>query len=95
MKRFALTALLVSCASCAATKAAPAHESKHWTPTERAQVLFACVTHFGTGRFCDCLTEKLEAISPDPDTELTSDDVKTGLAACKGSVEATALSEEL
>ncbi len=93
MRRSALAALLAICASCAASKTTTVSQSKHWTPTERAQVLVACAQRFGTGRFCDCMTERLEALSPDPDTELTSDDVKQGIAACKDALDPGRLSE--
>ncbi len=95
MKRSILAALLAFCAACAAGKPTRVEQSKHWTPTERANVLIACVGRFGTGRFCDCLTEKLETISPDPDIELTPDDMQTGVAACKSIIEATGASEAL
>ena len=95
MKLSVLASLLACCASCAAGKAIPVEQSKHWTPTERANVLIACVARFGTGSFCDCLTEKLEAISPDPEVELTPGDMQTGVAACKGIIEPTGASAEL
>ncbi|HET6438474.1 MAG TPA: hypothetical protein VFG59_10465 [Anaeromyxobacter sp.] len=91
MKRLALAAIVL--ASCAAHKAAapppvaaaspPVAEALHWNSEIRASVLLSCQAHLGTGKLCDCLTEKLEVISPDPNVDFTPQDIVAGLRACR------------
>jgi hypothetical protein len=55
----------------------------HWTPQERENVRSQCQAQIGQQKFCDCLTDKLEVLSPDPKTELTREDIVQGLEACQ------------
>jgi hypothetical protein len=87
MKVFVLATLLLACATA---RTAPVRDARRWTPHVRATVQLSCEAHFGVGQLCDCLTEKLEVISPDPDTDFTPDDFKSGFSACgKKAVEPT------
>ncbi len=61
----------------------PADPSRRWTPQQRENVRSQCQAQMGQRKFCDCLTDKLEVISPDPRTELSHDDIVQGLEACE------------
>ncbi len=63
--------------------ARPAQPDQHWTPQQRENVRTQCQAQVGQKKFCDCLTDKLEVISPDPRTELSRDDIMQGLQACE------------
>ncbi len=89
MKATALAFLLLG---CAATKPGPVQTTRHWTPQIRASVLLQCQSQMGEGKFCECLTDKLETISPDPDAEFTPEDIKRGVSACRQSESASAAS---
>ncbi len=81
MKATALAFLLLG---CAATKPGPtAQSARHWTPQIRSSVLLQCQAQMGDGKFCECLTDKLETISPDPDAEFTPEDIRRGVSACR------------
>ena len=83
MKHLALAAaLLISCAARKAAAPSAAAEALHWNSEIRANVLLTCQAHLGTGKLCDCLTEKLEVISPDPKVDFTPQDIVAGLKAC-------------
>lgn len=79
MKRLLLAVPLIACAAQHPTLAA----RPHWTPTLRASVLLQCKAKFDSEPFCDCMTEKLESLSPDPDVEFTPSDLAAGLDACQ------------
>lgn len=89
MKATALVFLLLGCAS---TKPGPTQTTRHWTPKIRASVLLQCQAQMGEGKFCECLTDKLETISPDPDAEFTPEDIRRGVSACRQSESASASS---
>jgi hypothetical protein len=79
MKRsLLLAAPLLACAARQIASAPP----PHWSATLRASVLLQCQAQFQSEKFCDCMTEKLEAVSPDPNVELTRADLAKGLDAC-------------
>ena len=86
MKRLALAAaLLLSCAAHKAVAPPPVAENLHWNSEIRANVLLTCQAHLGAGKLCDCLTQKLEVISPDPKVDFTPQDIVAGLKACSSS----------
>jgi hypothetical protein len=92
MRRSALLAvLLLSCATGrVASTVQPAQSQPQpqprWTSGLRARVLLECQAHFSSdGPFCNCVTEKLEVISPDPEVEFTPNDIRAGLMACSAS----------
>ncbi|HET6439563.1 MAG TPA: hypothetical protein VFG59_15970 [Anaeromyxobacter sp.] len=72
--------LLLACAS--ARTSPPAQPQPRWTQHVRANVQLSCEAHYGEGEFCDCLTNKLEVISPDPKKEFTQQELDAGVAAC-------------
>lgn len=79
MRAAILGLLLLSCAGARTGTA----QARRWPPNMRASVLLQCQAQMGEGKFCECLTDKLEVISPDPDSEFTPNDIQTGMAACR------------